>query len=65
MRHQTRNELTTNMLRTCETYVVYHVPKYGWNVNEKIDFVSPNENVFREKVDFLKGRPKLPNGISE
>ena len=48
--------------------VIYHLPKksgnLGWNVNGKINFVSPNGN-FSRKRDFLKGSPKYPNGISE
>ena len=48
------------------TLVVYHLPKnsenFGWNVNGKINFVSPNGN-FLGKTGFLEGRPKFPNGI--
>ena len=37
--------------------VVYHLPKtsenFGWNVNEKINFVSPNGN-FLGKTGFLE-----------
>ena len=50
------------------TRVVYHLPKKSgncrWNVNGKINFVSRTE-IFSGKRDFLKGRPKFRNGISE
>ena len=40
-----------------ETEVVYHSPKksgnFGWNVNGKINFVSPNGN-FLGKTGFLE-----------
>ena len=45
------------MLVFVEAGVVYHLPKnsgnFGWNVNEKIDFVSPNGNVLG-KTGFLE-----------
>ena len=40
-----------------DTMVVYHLPKksgiFGWSVNGKIDFVSPNGN-FLGKTGFLE-----------
>ena len=45
------------------TGVVYHLPiksgNFGWNVNGKIDFVSPNGN-FLEKTGFVERETKIP-----
>ena len=56
------------LYNSIETRVVYHLPKksgnFRWNVNGRL-ILSPRTEIFSGKRDFLEGRPKFPNGISE
>ena len=52
-----------SFVRPKELVVVYHLPKksgnFGWNVNGKMNFVSPNGN-FLGKTGFLERQSKIP-----
>ena len=38
---------------------------FGWDVKMEKLILSPRTEIFSGKRDFLKGRPKFPNGISD